>query len=647
MRIVLTVIFTLSVFTYWAQRPSELIKLQELYPEHDYVVIKDHTNINISMNKEKEVEIIKTNEMMIYLTSDRAGFFKKDRIYSSYFERLIDKEAYALNKKKDKDQYSKESVREFNSNEAISEDVFFDDGIVTSFTYEGLKKESVINLKYTKKLIDPHLSFSGFFGSSYPLLDKSLTITVEDVIDMSTVYFNMDVTDVNYTKERSKNKTIYKWHVDTVEIYKTENSSPNIRYYIPHLISRINNYSDKEGNKVGVLENVQDLFDWYLSLVNQVKCESNLGLQAIVDEIISPEDSELEKVKKVFQWVQGNVKYIAIEDGLGGFIPRDPDLVLNRRYGDCKDMATLIVELLKIQGIKAHQVWIGTIDIPYKYEEIPSPVIDNHMIAAYFDQQSNAYIFLDATDDKIAFGYPSSFIQGKEALINVDNNYKIVEVPVLAAEKTLMADTIQLFIDNDKLTGKGKLNITGYYAGDFKSLLKRVKDEKGIKSKVEHITKKGSNKFHLDNYKMYVEENKVSVDYEFSVPSYVNKTENEVYVNMSLQPLLDFFTPYDVDDRKTAVTEKYATQTNFVYTLEIPEGYKIDYVPENVSVDGGDVFRASINYNTATPGKITYSFDLRLNYILLDVEQIKNMTDLGKILKGAHKETLILKKIEE
>lgn len=646
MRLVLTIFITLLTFINWGQTPSELVKLKTLYPEHDFVVIKDHTNVTISHHKEKGIEIIKTTQRKVYLTSDRAGFLKSDYIFTSFFENLLGKEAYALNKITAKDKYEKVKVRDFETKETISDEVFYDDGAMTSFTYDGLKNESIINLEYTKELTKPYLSIPGFFTSSYPLLDKSLTITVEDGIDLSTVYFNMDSTDVNYSKTHSRNKTIYNWQVDTVKMYKNEESSPSPNYFVPHLMSRIRYYTNKEGEKVGVLENVQDLYNWYVSLINQVACENTVELQAIVNEIISPEDTELEKVKKVFNWVQGNIKYIAIEDGLGGFIPRDPSLVMSRRYGDCKDMATLIVKLLELQEIKAYQAWIGTTDIPYKYEEIPSPAIDNHMIAAYFDKQSNTYIFLDATDDQIAFGYPSDFIQGKEALINGDDGYKIVQVPILSANQTLMADTAYVSIDNDKLVGNGKLLITGYYSADFKQALNSVSNEKGKKSHVEMVTKKGSNKYQLDSYNINLAENKVMYDYKFTIPNYINRTEKEIYVNLNLDLLLDFFSPYEVKDRKTAVTERYATQTNYVFTLEVPEGYKVDYVPENLFVDGGDLFHVKINYYKDTQGKITYSFDLLLDYIMLDVDRVPEMKELGKKLKNAYKETIILKKIE-
>lgn len=640
--ILIVCLFTLC--TSWAQRPSDYSYLKDKYEEHDFVVLEDRTEVEIEKDDEKGVKILKHHFLRVYLTSDRAGLFKSDRIYSSFFEKLIDKEAYALNQKKGKDKYKKEKVKEFNTEEMISEEVFFDDGTVTSFTYEGLKENSIINLEYTLELTDPHLSASGFFGSSYPLLNKSLKVTVEDGVLLKSVYFNMDSTDVDYSRIKERNSTVYHWKKDTVEMFDSEHSSPNRKYFVPHVITRIAHYKNENGEKVGVLDDVQDLYEWYVSLVNQVKCDNQEELQGVIDQIIEPDDTELEKVEKVFKWVQENVKYIAIEDGLGGFIPRDPDLVLSRRYGDCKDMSTLIVQLLEMQGINAHQVWIGTTDIPYEYEEIPSPVVDNHMIAAYYDKQNESYIFLDATDNQIAFGYPSQFIQGKQALINVDDGYEIVEVPIMSADKTLMADSVQVFIDGDRLGGNGSMTLTGYYAGDFKHLLTRVKNESGKERQVEYITKKGSNKYHLGKYDVSIDENAIHYDYEFSVPSYINYTDDEIYVNLSLDLLLDFFVPYEVEDRKTAVEERYATETRYEYVLEIPEGYEVDYVPEDLNVDGGDEFYVKINYDQSEEGKIIYRFELWLDYLILPVDRVSEMEALGKKLKQAYKETIILKK---
>ncbi|RZK99397.1 MAG: hypothetical protein EOO89_31150, partial [Pedobacter sp.] len=114
-------------------------------------------------------------------------------------------------------------------------------------------------------------------------------------------------------------------------------------------------------------------------------------LKSIVDSIITGVTTTKEKTKRIYNWVQDHVKYVAFEDGYGGFIPRDANLVCDRRFGDCKDMANLLVKMLNMAGVSAHHTWIGTRDIPYSYNQIPTTNVDNHMIAV-FNDNGNVYL---------------------------------------------------------------------------------------------------------------------------------------------------------------------------------------------------------------------------------------------------------------
>ena len=101
-------------------------------------------------------------------------------------------------------------------------------------------------------------------------------------------------------------------------------------------------------------------------------------------------------------------------------------------------MANLIVNMLKLAGVKAYHTWIGTRDLPYKYSKVPTPLVDNHMIATYISADKQ-YYFLDATSDHTPFGLPSSMIQGKEALIGLDpTHYEVKMIPEIAKEKNVM-----------------------------------------------------------------------------------------------------------------------------------------------------------------------------------------------------------------
>src|SRR5690606_7430592 len=92
-------------------------------------------------------------------------------------------------------------------------------------------------------------------------------------------------------------------------------------------------------------------------------------LVEIVKKIQAQSRDKRELVRNIFYWVQSNVRYIAFEQGMRGLIPHSGTYVCEKRYGDCKDMANLIVDMLATAGVEAHHTWIGTRGLAYRYTE--------------------------------------------------------------------------------------------------------------------------------------------------------------------------------------------------------------------------------------------------------------------------------------
>jgi hypothetical protein len=61
----------------------------------------------------------------------------------------------------------------------------------------------------------------------------------------------------------------------------------------------------------------------------------------------------------VFDWVSRNIRYVAVYFGSGRYVPNDTQMILSRRFGDCKDHATLLVALLAAKGIASEQALIS------------------------------------------------------------------------------------------------------------------------------------------------------------------------------------------------------------------------------------------------------------------------------------------------
>ena len=120
-------------------------------------------------------------------------------------------------------------------------------------------------------------------------------------------------------------------------------------------------------------------------------------ITAIAAEIASEHADPKDQLRAALDYVQSNIRYLGIELGAGGYIPRAPDLVLSRRFGDCKDVTLLLVTILEALDIKAAPVLVNTDDGYGLTAALPSIGAFDHVITtAWLD---GAQHYLDATLD--------------------------------------------------------------------------------------------------------------------------------------------------------------------------------------------------------------------------------------------------------
>jgi hypothetical protein len=123
---------------------------------------------------------------------------------------------------------------------------------------------------------------------------------------------------------------------------------------------------------------------------------------------------------------------------------------------------------------------------------------------------------------------------------------------------------------------------------------------------------------------------------------YIFKNEDEIYINLNLSHSLAFFEPY-TKDRKYDVKHRYASVTIYYFTLEIPENYVIDYIPDNVIIEGED-YDVRIKYIKVNDRLLKYSLELDFNFITMKQERVHEIYDMSKPIKSAFNERVVLKK---
>lgn len=101
-----------------------------------------------------------------------------------------------------------------------------------------------------------------------------------------------------------------------------------------------------------------------------------LKVQAIADKWQAPED----RLTEALRLVQDKIRYVGIEIGNGSHIPRTPQQVIRRGYGDCKDKALLLTAVLRELGIEAWPALVDSEQGPSLPDTLPAPIAFDHAI---------------------------------------------------------------------------------------------------------------------------------------------------------------------------------------------------------------------------------------------------------------------------
>lgn len=626
------VVLGMSMTTH-AQQPNEY---QNKYPGQSEVVTEYVEHYYIQLDKNNQLKISQDNiEETMILTDKGTGFSAVESIVFSDLNSIKSYEAYTLNTidKKEK----KTPIARIVDKKLDQESVFDSDVKLKLFNYANLTLGSKKVLKYTVDFKDPYLLHRFMFATGTPHVQRTLKISYPENIQLEYKMFNTNGLEIIENSDTKKGiKTLTFTHLNP-EIIRNDNNAAGRMYEAPHLHFWVSEYTANQEKKE-VLGTTDKLYAYYYNFIQQINQKENSALKTFTLDLIKDKTSDEEKLKTIFRWVQKNIKYVAFESGYEGFIPREAGLVFERKYGDCKDMTSIITEMAKYAQVpNVNFTWIGTREIPYTYKELPTPAVDNHMIATYIS--GDQIIYLDATDENVPFGLPSNFIQGKEALIAQNKSYKLATVPEISAGINQRKDIIDIQLDQQKIIGKGVYTTEGLIATSLRNII--GDNQKKRKDFAFALLQKGNNKFKLNAFEeKNFDQNELpySFDYSFELENYVVNAGKEIYVNLAMDKPLqnDSFEP----TRKQTYDNDYLQKDVYQVSLQIPKNSKITYVPKDVFFEN-DLLKYSFVYKILQD-KVVLDYQIETKKILIKPSEFSLWNETIKKLKENYLETIII-----
>jgi Domain of Unknown Function with PDB structure (DUF3857)/Transglutaminase-like superfamily len=615
-----------------------LISLSQNFSGEDFIYLKRHEHIDIKVNN-GNFNITKSfSEQGKFLTAKKLYFANESIGYDS-FTAIEDIKAFTYLPEENK----KIEVDYIETKRAFDNGIFYSDQESKNFTFPAVKAGAEIHLEYKEIVKDPRFLGLFRFGTFVPTESTKLSIEFPKNVSIGYIDFNTQDYPIDFKEEIKGNNKTYTWSVNNMKGFQGEAQSESVLYYLPHIILYIKNYEDK-GKTNNVLNDVSDLYQWYSTLVDSID-ENNLEkVHTIAEDITKSLSTKQEKAEAIFNWVQNNITYVAFEDGLGGFIPRSASSVCDKRYGDCKDMANLLYEMLNHIGIESYRTWIGTRDRPYSYWEVPTPMVDNHMITTVIIQ--NDTIFLDATDSYVPYGMPSAFTQTKEALLGIDkDSFKVIKVPVQDMNKSVSEVNSIITIENNLVKVDETRFLTGYEKVEFISDYTYKKGDKTEEEYLNTTLALGNNKTNYINITKDNFDNKntpLVLKYNLNIDSYAKSVANKTFINLDIDRTLSQ-SKIDIEDRKFSKKIDHKFKKKFVTTFIIPEGYKAGYIPEELTYDN-EKFGFKISYskegNIITQHKLIY-----VNTLSVDNSEFESWNDFIQSLTRAYKKSITIERI--
>lgn len=608
------------------------------YDLEDYYYTKRSKYLKIGVVDKNLAIVNEIMEQASYPTSNKL-YFANDYIHFDSFTHIEDIEAYT----ELPNSQERLNVDHFETKDVVGGSVFYSDNRTINFVFPGVTKGATTTLKYKELIDEPHFSNTFSFGSGVPIEHTVFTVEVDKNIELGYTEFNLDQYNISFEKIEGKKTTKYVWNAKDIGAFKSSEKNLSMLEFIPHVIVYIKNY--KIGRKKTIIyDELDDLYRWNASLISKIEKSDLTEVHRIADELTNGLTSDREKTHAIFNWVQENINYVAFEYGFGGLIPRDAAQVCNNRYGDCKDMTNLLYEMLNHVGVNAYHTWIGSRDKPYTHAQIPTGSVYDHMITTA--EIDGEYLYLDATDSFVPFGMPSSFIQGKEAMIGLAaESYTISTVPIVDKEVNTTQIYTDIKLDGTHLKASGKRILKGYDMVDFLYDFLYDRTDKTDEQFLNEQLIIGNNKAQYSNiefqeYERTREDNTFS--YTVDINDYAKQIGSKIYLNLNLEkPLVNDIVNIENQLYGKKIRHKY--DRTYITTFEIPEGFSLKSIPNDI-VDEREHYGFSFTFKHNND-KIEVIKEIYMNTIALYNDDLEAYNSFVKSLIKAYKKSIVLEKI--
>jgi hypothetical protein len=399
---------------------------------------------------------------------------------------------------------------------------------------------------------------------------------------------------------------------------------------------------------------------WQTGLANG-KREATPEISKKVAEITAGKNTPQLKMQAIAQFIQNDIRYVAVEIGIGGWQPHAAGDVFAHRFGDCKDKVTLMSTMLKLTGIDSYYLFINTergavgpltppmrmFDHAILAIKLPDEIKDSHYQAVINHPKVGRLLIFDPTDEKTPIGRLYGALQGSFAFLVEPEGGELIETPQLPTASNGILRTGKLTLD-----GQGTLHadIKETRNGDFATyeryVQKAVRSSKDQVKPIEQEVSYSIGMFQITSATMTaldITDVPFGYSYSFVAPAYAKHAGDLMVIRPRVMGMKSSNLLETKEPRQFPVIFEGPEKDTDNFEISLPAGYEVDDLPSPVDVDYS--FGSYHSKTEASGSILKYTRTFEIKELTIPMDKMDDLRKFYRIIAGDERNTAVLKPV--
>src|SRR5438477_7100093 len=358
--------------------------------------------------------------------------------------------------------------------------------------------------------------------------------------------------------------------------------------------------------------------------------------------------------------VQKDIRYVAIELGIGGIQPHAAGDIFQHRYGDCKDKATLMGSMLKEIGIDSYYVIInserGSVDATTPAQvsafdhaiiaiKLPEGSKSTALFATVEHPKLGKLLFFDPTDELVPFGQLNGALQANFGLLVGPEGGELYQLPKLPANLNGITRSASVKLDpQGNLTGSFTERRLGDAAAEERARMKFISKETDRVKVIEGLLSQSLANFSITNASitnLQDTSQPFGLTYSVLVQRYAKTAGDLLLVRPRLIGIRSSGLLETKEPRQLPVVSDGPRRDTDNFEIALPAGYVVDDLPPAVDVDYG--FASYHSKTEAVGNSLKYSRTFEIKELTVPLEKMDELKKFYRIIGSDERNTAVLK----